>query len=146
MRRRAALALTVLAVAGCGGDDETSPEPATEAAQPPPSDSRCVAVTTDLMTPLANLLTDKSNRLTSGQAVKSRDHERIYFVSAEIDGPGLADPGDIGTWATSSLHGGETIYAVDELANEHSDWRDGKAANLSMADDGAQESRRCVGR
>jgi hypothetical protein len=88
---------------------------------------------------------NQQDRLVNGQIVESRDHGDIYFVSAELDGPGFEDPGDVGTWATTSPGGAEAIYSVDELAKEHTTWRDGTAiAGLSMDDDGAEESRECV--
>ena len=48
----------------------------------------------------------EGGRVRSGQIVRSSDHETIYFVSAEIDGPGLEDTGDVGTWATENRFGG----------------------------------------
>ena len=82
----------------------------------------------------------------NGWIVKSRDHSDIYFVSAELDGPGFEDPGDVGTWATTSPGGAEAIFSVDDLAKDHTTWRDGTAvAGLSLDDDGAEESRACAG-
>jgi hypothetical protein len=139
MRRVAALVLVGLVCAGCGGDDDD------EASPPPPADSRCEPATSALMTPLGHALNNDRDRLENGQVVKSRDHEDIYFVSAELDGPGLHDPGHVATWATTSPGGAEAIYSVDELAKDHTSWRDGTAiAGLSLDDDGAEESRECV--
>jgi len=140
MSSRLALLLIVGALAGCGGDDD-------EESNPPPiaADSRCEEATSALMTPLGNALKSDRDHLEHGRLVKSRDHEDIYFISAELEGPGLFDPGDVGTWATTSPGGAEAIYSVDELARDHSTWRDGVAiAGLSLEDDGAQESRECV--
>ena len=81
----------------------------------------------------------------NGQIVKSADHDDIWFVSAELEGPGFQDPGDVGTWATTSPGGAEAIYSVDDIAKDHTSWRDGTAiAGLSLDDDGAMESRECV--
>jgi hypothetical protein len=137
VRAGVVLGLLVLALAGCGGDDDGDGDSA--------ADSRCEPATSAVMTPLSNALNNERDELVNGQAVKSRDHEDIYFVSAELDGPGLADSGDVATWATTSLGGAEAIYSVDELAKEYTSWRDGTAiAGLSMDDDGAEESRACV--
>jgi hypothetical protein len=138
MRCRLGLLLVVGVLAGCGGDDD-------EASSPPPADSRCEPATSALMTPLQNGLTNERDRLENGQVVKSRDHEDIYFISAELEGPGLYNPGDVATWATTSTGGAEAIYSVDQLAKDHTTWRDGTAiAGLSLDDDGANESRACV--
>ena len=76
---------------------------------------------------------------------KSGDHDSIYFVSAEIEGLGYENEGDIATWASTSRYGGELIYAVDELANKLSTLRDGKqVAGLSVNDDGVAVSRDCA--
>jgi hypothetical protein len=139
LRRAGALALVAVALAGCGGDDDEASSP------PPAADSRCEAATSAIMTPLGNGLQNDQDELVNGQVVKSRDHEDIYFVSAELDGPGFTEPGDIGTWATTSPGGAEAIYSVDDLAKGESTWRDGTAiAGLSLEDDGAMESRECV--
>jgi hypothetical protein len=141
MSSRLALLLIVGVLTGCGGDDDE------ESSSPPPSaaNSRCEEATSALMTPLGNALKSERDHLENGQFVKSRDHEDIYFISAELEGPGLFDPGDVATWATTSPGGAEAIYSVDELAKDHTTWRDGTAiAGLSLEDDGAQESRECV--
>ena len=141
MAYRVVFFLCVAALAGCGGDgdDETTSPPPAE------SSSRCQPADSALMSPLGNALTNERDRLENGQVVKSRDHDDIYFVSAELDGPGFADPGDIGTWATTSPGGAAAIYSVDQLAKDHTSWRDGTAvAGLSMDDEGAKESRECV--
>jgi hypothetical protein len=136
MTLRLALVLVVGVLAGCGGDDDESSSP---------SNSRCGPATSALMTPLGNALKNERDSLENGQVVKSDDHEDIYFVSAELDGPGLFDPGDVATWATTSPGGAAAIYSVDQLAKDTSTWRDGTAiAGLSLDDDGAKESRECV--
>jgi hypothetical protein len=137
MRRGLVIALAI-ACTGCGGDDDES--------SPSAANGRCEPATSAIMTPLGNALRNERDRLVNGQIVKSRDHEDIWFVSAEIEGPGLTEPGDIATWATTSPGGAEAIYSVDDLAKDHTTWRDGTAiAGLSMEDDGATESRDCVG-
>jgi hypothetical protein len=136
MSSRLALLVVVGVLAGCGGDDD-------EASLP--EDTRCEPATSALMTPLGNALKSERDSLENGHVVKSRDHSDIYYVSAELEGPGLFDPGNIGTWATTSTGGAEAIFSVDEIAKDYTTWRDGTAiAGLSLDDDGAKESRDCV--
>jgi hypothetical protein len=150
MLRLGVTVLLLLVLVGCGGDDDDSeegtPSPAGTETTPaePVGESRCEAATTDVMTPLGNKLTLEGGRVRAGQLVKSRDHETLYFLSAEIDGPGLEDAGDVGTWATESRFGGGAVYSVDPLAKEHSDWSDASTIDASIDDDGAEESRECV--
>jgi hypothetical protein len=139
------LVALALVLAGCGGDDEAddaAPPPTTEQAAEPASD--CTPADSSLMTPVGNGMKDMAHRVKSGYAVQSEDHEDIYFVSAEVYGDGVEE-GTIGTWATTSLGGGEAIYTVDDVAKQYSDLRDGIAvADLSMDDHGVAESRDCV--
>jgi hypothetical protein len=149
MLRLGVTVLLLLALVGCGGDDDSAegtPSPAGTETTPaePAGESRCEAATTDVMTPLGNKLTLEGGRVRAGQVVKSRDHEALYFLSAEIDGPGLEDAGDVGTWATENRFGGGAIYAVDALAQEHSDWSDAAEIDASIDEDGAEQSRECV--
>ena len=133
------MVLVALACAGCGGDDDDSGSASAD-------DSRCEPATSAIMTPLANGLANERDRLENGQMVKSRDHDDIWFVSAELEGPGFQRSGDIATWATTSPGGAEAIYSVDEIAKDNTTWRDGTAiAGLSLEDDGATESRECAG-
>jgi hypothetical protein len=137
MTLRIALLLAVAALAGCGGDDDD------EAASS--ADPRCEPATSAIMTPLGDAVKNEQDRLVNGQMVKSRDHDDIYFISAELEGPGFEDPGDVGTWATTSPGGSKAIFSVDDIAKDHTTWRDGTAiAGLSLEDDGAMESRECV--
>ena len=128
-----ALALGVALLAGCGGDDE-----------PDAASASCVEATSDLMTPLGNKMTITDERLRSGRIVESEETPGLYFVSAEVYGDGV-DEGLIGTWVTESRLGAEPIYAVDEVARDHSDWSDAEGAIEHSVDDPAIDaSRDCV--
>jgi hypothetical protein len=82
-------------------------------------------------------------KLRNAQQVRSDDFSRIYFVSAEVQGPGLEGDGDVATWATN---GKVLVYSVGGFAKQFSDWIDGGStdAQFSLADDGAEESQDCV--
>src|SRR5215210_4502480 len=140
MRLLAVLAVLLLA-AGCAGDDDAAPAPATTAAS---AATGCTPATSDLMTPLANKLTLDDARLTNGQLFESAEHEDVYFVAAEIDSLYLPSSGDVGVWATKNPHGGDAIYSVNDLARQSSDWRGAETIGVSADDDGAVEARACV--
>jgi hypothetical protein len=132
-----AAAVFMLLGSACGGGGETT------------ASTRCKPVPPALTKAIESGLTvTGGGTLKNAQAVKSEDFKRVYFISAEINGPGMEKPGEIGTWAKSGplQVGGGLILSVDSLAKEFSNWGDGGKtdAQLSMDDDGAQESHDCV--
>ena len=102
LRRWAILTGVLLALAGCGGDDEepTATPTTTEAT----AGAECVAADSSIMTPLGNKLLVEDGRVRSGFLVES-EAAGVYYISAEIDGTGLEDDGDVGTWVTESSGG-----------------------------------------
>jgi len=140
-RRWAILTVATLALAGCGGDDDepsAMPE-ATEAA----AGAECLGADSSIMTPLANKLLVEDGRVRSGFLVES-ESAGVYYFSAEVDGAGLEDEGDVGTWVTESRYGEDPLYAVNEIAMEHSDWSDAASANLESDSEAEAASRSCV--
>jgi hypothetical protein len=132
-----------LTMCACGGADGTAPPTAARAA------GRCTAVPRPLVKAIATRLTVPET-LRNAQAVRSAT-KRVWFVSAEIDGPGLVGDGQIGTWAKSGplAPGRGVILSVDTVfAQVLSGWRRGDAtyADVTMEDDGARQSRDCVAR
>jgi hypothetical protein len=133
-------ALLVLLASSCGGDGDGGGE----------ASSRCENVPPALVAAMEEglELTGGGGSLTNAKSVKSNDFERVYFISADIDGPGLEGPDDIGTWAKSGplQVGGGLILSVDNVAEEFSSWPDAGTTDveMSMEDDGAEESKDCV--
>lgn len=141
LRRWAILTGVLLALAGCGGDDE---EPtATPTTTNAGAGAECLAADSSIMTPLGNKLLVEGGRVRSGYLVES-EAGGVYYVSAEIDGNGLEDDGDVGTWVTESRGGGDPLYAVNDVAMEHSDWSDAASASLETDTDAEAASRACV--
>jgi hypothetical protein len=70
------------------------------------------------------------------------------MVAADIQGTGMEGDGEIGVWATNSLDGSGSIFAVDGLAKEFSDWGDGDTtdANIIQSSDGVSEAKECASR
>jgi hypothetical protein len=85
--------------------------------------------------------------LRNGKAVRSGDYRRVWFVAAEIDGPGIEGSGDVGVWATNSLTEGGLTFAVGGMAHQFSDWGHGEDtdAAMSISSDGYREAERCAG-
>ena len=141
LRRWTILTGVLLALAGCGGDDEepTATPTTTEAT----AGAECVAADSSIMTPLGNKLLVEDGRVRSGFLVES-EAAGVYYISAEIDGTGLEGDGDVGTWVTESSGGGDPLYAVNDVAMEHSDWSDAASASLETDADAEAASRACV--
>lgn len=153
-----ALFVLVAILGSLGESDEESSSSQTEAApgtmsNPPPvsepvKDSRCQVPPAALMAAIASGLSKVSGggTLRDAAAVRSDDFKSAYFVSAEIDGPGIEDDGDVGTWVTNRLEEPGLIYSVNAVAKSFSDWGDGGRtdASFSMSDDGAEASQDCL--
>lgn len=120
-----------------------TPIPAT--ATPEPVATRCQPADPALLAAIAAGLTvDGGGDLRNGWTVRSSDFEKVYFVAAEITGAGMN--GTVGLWATNDPAGAGMIFAVDGLANEFSDWADGRKtdAAFSTFNDGAREAIDCA--
>ena len=111
---------------------------------------RCTDVPRALVHRIASRLTAEET-LRNAHAVRARDRAGVWFISAEIDGPGLEGARDIGTWAKlgpPAVDAGK-ILAVDSVfAQQLSGWTRGDLtyAYLTMDDDSAEKSHDCVER
>lgn len=76
-----------------------------------------------------------------GMVVKSSDFENVYFVAVEFSATGVEN--QIGVWATNSPDGTGSIFSVDGMAQEFTDWGsgDGTDVNTTISDDGAEEAK-----
>ncbi len=79
--------------------------------------------------------------------MRSNDYRKVWFVSGDLEGSGLEGE-QIATWATNSLDPQQPagFASVNSLALEFSNWANGPNtdAQLSMNDDGAEESQECA--
>jgi hypothetical protein len=136
-------ALVLLAVAGCG-EEPPRAQPAQASAA-----IECLPVPTALISTIESTLTVRGGgTLRSARAVRSGSHRSAYFVSAEIDGPGMEGDGEIGTWFATNLSGGSgIILSVPHVATAFSRLGDASKtdADATLSDPGARESQRCVG-
>lgn len=108
----------------------------------------CLPVPQDIITSINQGLTIQGGgTFQNAQAVKSTDYKSVYFISGDLQGSGLEGDGDIATFARNGeLDGSGMIIAVDAVANEFSDWADGRTMRLpmTMSDSGASQSQACV--
>jgi endonuclease YncB( thermonuclease family) len=111
-----------------------------------PDAGRCLDVDQAMTDAIATGL-EGGLSLRGAQAVRSEDFEEVYFIAADIEEPGMDGADQIGVWASNALKAGEgLILAVNEVAQELTDWPDADStdAEMTMADDGAEEARGCV--
>jgi hypothetical protein len=152
MRRTALALLAGIALAGCASTSSTSgPATAspTAAATPteqqptPAATSRCETPSPQLVAAISDGLTiTGGGSLRGAQAVRSADFEKVWFVSADLEGSGLEGDDEIATWSTNDLDGRGMIFSVNAVAREFSEW--GSGPGFSMSDEGATESAECV--
>jgi hypothetical protein len=144
----AVIGAVALLGAACGGG-ETEPQNHEAATSPDVGRARCATVPPQVVEAIgATLTVEGGGTLRNPWAVRSRDHDGVWFVSAEIDGPEREDDGDIATWAflDPDLQEGE-IVPVDDLAQELSqpdEPAQEQELTFVMGDDGVVESRGCV--
>lgn len=112
------------------------------------SDFDCVNVPSHKIDQIeAGLTVQGGGSLRSAEAVRSEAHRSVYFVSADLEGPGLEGPGHLATWAVTELDDqGGFVLAVSGQSKEFSEWLDGDQtdARTTMSDPGARESQDCV--
>ncbi len=125
----------------------TNPAVSDPPAQPATS-SRCEGVPTDIVFNLEQGLTiTGGGSVRDVQAVRSNDYRKVWFVSADLEGPGMEGE-QIATWTTNSLDPQPPagFASVNDVALKHSNWANGPNTDvqLSMDDDGAEESQECA--
>lgn len=157
--RTVGIILAVVAFAFFWGGRETSrfiiyeTDTAEAVAVTPPAEVRQPPVT--CLTVPAGIVSDITGGLTVGgggslrgaRAVRSGSHRNAYFVSADIQGSGMNDSKDVGTWIVSGTLANPGTYAsVNSYANEFSVFPNAgrQRSSASMSDPGARESARCV--
>lgn len=140
---RGALPLLTLIAVGtlaCG--------PAADDEKASAADVDCLDVSAQTVEKIESGLTVQGGgSLQDARAVRSGAHRSAYFVSADLEGPGLEGPGHLATWIVTELEGpGGMVLAVSGQAKEFSDWGDASTtdARATMSDPGARESQACV--
>jgi hypothetical protein len=112
----------------------------------PAQESRCINIDSDFLKRIESGTNTKGLYLSNGMAVKSKAfNQDLFFVSTEMQGPGLEGSGDIAVFAVFNLSN-STIMSVNAVANEFFVWPDGRSSKLelSITDDGVRESKKCL--
>ena len=107
-------------------------------------ESRCVTPHPDIVTEIASFLDlEGKATLRGAQAVRTRDYERVWFVAADIQAPGLEGSDDVFVWATQSVDQmGSWINSVRGGSETVSKWPNDYG--FTTADDGAREAKECT--
>jgi hypothetical protein len=134
--------------AGCGAEDESprrqEDSKATVEAHPKPGCSRASKA---LLRAIATgLEVQGGGSLRRGFIVRSEDFKTVFMVAADIQGSGLEGPDDVGVWATNSPTAQGSIFAVDGVSQEFSEWGDANKtdAAIDLSADGVDEARSCA--
>lgn len=80
--------------------------------------SRCIDVPTDLVKRIESGINTEGITLRNAKAVKSNDYKSAYFISADLQGPGLERKDDIVTFSVNNLKGNTMILSVNHVAKE----------------------------
>ncbi|MBA2569297.1 MAG: hypothetical protein H0V11_08125 [Actinobacteria bacterium] len=158
----AIVALGFISACSGGEEDRSAAEQATEeraqnqesatttsAEQP---SAECKRVPAALVAAIQEGITVRGAQLHNVYGVRSNDLEHAWYISGDLQGPGLDDNDDIATWAKSGdlKIGGGQLIASNAQARAFSDWgaeaQPGSPAAeaASMDNHGAQESQACV--
>jgi hypothetical protein len=140
------LALSVLAIfpaAGCG--DSAAPSGNSGEVETVVISARCAEVTPEKLAEIESGLTVAGGgSLKEGWAVKSEDFDSIYFIAAEMEGPGFYGDGQYGLWAVESMEPGQgEIYSVNSRAKALSEWPKADAS-INVKSDGAEDVLACI--
>ena len=94
----------------------------------------CETLEEQAITVLESGLNVEGLSLRGIQAARSRAYEKLWFVSADIQGPGFEGDADIAVWAVDDLKNPEFIYWVNDRAKEYSNWGEEEATYSSSTD------------
>lgn len=149
MTLASASAVVILALSGCGGEEADAPVVKTTEAETTTvreTRSRCQRAPSLVLRAIEQGLTVQGGgSLRNGWYVRSGDFERVYFVAADIEGPGMTGPDQVGLWTTNRVNEQRGAYAVNGFAQEFSDWGRSSQVGISQFDDGGIEALKCAG-
>ena len=125
------------------------------AARSDPADlGRCESVAPEVAEGIASGLTvSGGGSLRAIQAVRSADYEQVWFVGAEIQGPGMEGGGEVAVFAVNHIDadfGMVIVSAADGYAEQFTGWGDAPGPGLipgfdpGPSDDGFGAAKDCT--
>lgn len=138
------LILIAGALLGSGGD--THGKAASKA--PRAATDRCTSVPPALVDQIATFIKPETGATLRGaQAVRSKDYQQLWFVAADLEGPGLDGDDQIVLVPIAQLTAGDGhLFGVGGFAKEFTDLRRGEKSSFhfSYTDEGVHEAESCV--
>ena len=139
------LAVVLLAAVACGG--EPSERVQKEESRLSASGD-CEQVPAATLTQITQALTVEGGSVRAPYQVRSKLYNNIYMVAADLEGPGLDGPDDIGVWASGEIQGTDaTLSWVNSLARDNSELLGGSqqgTTRFTPTAHGIRESIKCV--
>jgi len=124
----------------------------TLAQTPKPAHERCIIPDQPVIDWIElGLYPDDGTHLRHVWAVKSDDFENVWFVAADLEGPGMEGDGEIAIWATNALasdgkpqpDGGGFVWWANHMAEEFADWPHGQLNEFEEYD-GMDDAKDCA--
>ena len=138
-------AVVLLAAAACGGETSEREQKEQERLS---ATGECEQVPDVTLTLISESLTVDGGSIRSAHQVRSKLYNNIYMVAADIEGPGLEGPDDIGVWASGEIQGTDaTLSWVNSIARDNSDLLGGSqqgTTRFTPTAHGIRESIKCV--
>ena len=138
-------AVLLLAVAACGGETSEREQKEQERLS---ATGECEQVPEATLTQISESLTVDGGSIRAAHQVRSKLYNNIYMVAAEIEGPGLDGPDDIGVWASGEIQGTDaTLSWVNSEARDNSELLGGSqqgTTRFTPTAHGIRESIQCV--
>ena len=139
------LAVVLLAVAACGGEPSER-EQKEESRLSATGDCELAPAAT--ITQITETLTVEGGSIRAAHQVRSKLYNNIYMVAADIEGPGLDGPDDIGVWASGEIQGTDaTLSWVNSIARDNSELLGGSqqgTTRFTPTAHGIRESIKCA--
>lgn len=141
----ALLVVAMLAVAACGGETSEREQKEQDRLS---ATGECEQVPDATITQITEALTVEGGSIRAAHQVRSKLYNNIYMVAADIQGPGLDGPDDIGVWASGEIQGTDaTLSWVNSEARDNTELLGGSqqgTTRFTPTAHGIRESIQCV--